>query len=86
MILMISGLLSCAVCRAEDGSIQEAKEYLSSQNEQTVKPEVNASAKHHQKAIQTSHYFPFAPHWRNWRVTYYAHAHATPWWPNAPGD
>ena len=27
--------------------------------------------------------------WRltlDWRVSYYAHAHSTPWWPGAPGE
>jgi hypothetical protein len=73
--------------RAEDGSVQGEKKYTSvgtSTGERNVR--VNRAtriAPARGKVVTAKRHF-WRP--RSWRVGYYQHADAKPWWPRAPGD
>ena len=83
LFLLIAAITSWSFCNAEDGSVQgESKDYTSS-------PTLAERSVPH-RAVQPSH--ASAPKYRlwrvsrDWRISYYAHAYRTPWWPQAPGN
>lgn len=83
LALVVAWALPWGICEAEDGSIKNTKEYPSSEEQALPQHEVNATR--HPQATRRE----YRRHWHiaaNWRVAYYAHAHAVPWWPTAPGD
>jgi len=83
-VLVIGWALPWAICKAEDGSIQNTKEYPASEKQAAPQREVKPATRSRQIASR-----PHYRHWHltaDWRVAYYAHAYARPWWPNAPGD
>jgi len=83
-IVVIAWILPWAVCKSEDGSIQNTKEYSTSEKEPAQQREPGSGSRARRIASR-----PHYRHWHltaDWRVAYYAHAYARPWWPNAPGD
>jgi hypothetical protein len=83
-ILVIAWVLPWTICKAEDGSIQNTKEYSSSEKQALPQNHISAAQSAH-VTRRESHRGP-SHIAANWRVAYYQHAHAVPWWPNAPGE
>jgi hypothetical protein len=83
LFLLVTASISWSFCNAEDGSVQgENKDYVSSPKvaersvpRREVQPSGASARKYRLWRVS-----------RDWRISYYAHAYRTPWWPHAPGD
>jgi hypothetical protein len=87
VFLLVAGFMPWISCKGEDGSVQGDKKEQSSSAatfEQTAAPRrPNRVGQARQLSASKYRSWHLA---KNWRISYYLHAHATPWWPNAPGD
>jgi hypothetical protein len=80
--LMVAAFLTGTACYAEDGSIQNTKEYA-----QSARPEsknvVDARKTTRGSDVKKSGSAVAVRKHRDW---YYVRAARSAWWPNAPGD
>jgi len=85
LVLFISvGLLPGLVCKAEDGSVTGDTDYKSSHSSNSAVA-VRRSANSAPGYVQARNHRSWRLT-RDWRISYYAHAYRTPWWPGAPGN
>jgi len=84
LVLLISiGLLPGLVCKAEDGSATEETDYKSLHRSGSVTTQRSANSASRRRPTQKDR---SSREMKDWRVSYYAHAGSTPWWPGAPGE
>jgi hypothetical protein len=84
LVVMISiGLLPGLVCKAGDGSVTGDTDYKYPHRSSSMTTQQSANSAPRYAQVRPHRFWPLA---RDWRISYYWHAHNVPWWPNAPGE
>jgi hypothetical protein len=73
-------LISAAFCSLTLSASRAGTDSVGSTAQKAKKPQSEIHRSTGAKSIRRSSVA------QDWRISYYAHISATPWWPNAPGD
>jgi hypothetical protein len=79
--LVSVNLLPFLSCNGNDPAPRDGKDYYAPSHVRSAKERKENSARQEQARNGRSR--RLTP---DWRISYYAHAGSTPWWPGAPGE
>jgi hypothetical protein len=78
--LVSVNLLPFLSCNGNDPAPRDAKDSYAPSHVQLPREKKGNSAR---RQVRSDRLWLVVP---DWRVSYYAHARSTPWWPGAPGE